>query len=1113
MLKSLMVSVMCLGAFSAFCAELPEPKTGGPGKAPMSLLILIGDRAMDGDAALDPQYEKQLTDAGYRVVKASLLSRLSPEYLRQFGAVILTKLPHAGAQYSPNGQKLVHVDENLGLIQEYVANGGGVLVEPAISEFGEAFADTYNRFLKPFDATLVAQQLRQDSETKGAYAAGVINSPHPIAAGLKNILYPINVLRWDHAYSTTPCVLSKEWTVLASGKSGSGTHQALDNSMVGPQLTTNMMLFAIRPYKKGMVALSAIHSYYTLTQVFYQKDSIGENHTGVIDGIPMFGEKDGRPSDLAKLLDRTYRFLVVNSAKNGIGGGAVELPPQDPAPVCTPVIDWHTAKPPPTWQHRVTGTPLGDGKTTYWDEMPDPLVQGKIVYFKALVGARTALGGGRGTVRQYREAAIKAGYSAIMFAEPLEQIDPQKWGYFVQDCRDNTDDQFVCLPGLNITDFQGGRYLVLGPERFPDPGWLTEDGKKLKAVRMLSLGWYGQLSSVHRAGRIPLHPKMLKQYTGITVYTYDGKGKLVDDALHAYQWAVRSDSNPFPITAHEVNSPDEVALAATTGYQQILPAPSLKQAVEYFRFGLPNYFQCPGRYFISEGPNLDGWSIFNKDIGKAEENRDHYRLGIGVTGEEPITEATLYDGFEVAGRWNPGAKEFRAVVDGFHDRQHEYLLLATDSKGRRVLSSGIRTVCKNWRCRCGDRQNWLGSYWIYTGTDLGALGNYSLPFRNTREGSTGWLGTGGGNPCPILDFPYFSNHLKVEEADIATKYIDAGFEDVAYDAKPIYAVRPTDFTDGTVRMWNFVPRPNVRLQGYDQFFNVALMEVSIRLKRDVEPAPNKAVWPEIAGAMAKNELLLLPGQPPATLPVKETLDLPVGSYVGGIIPLTPGLQLAGKTIGFPAPSPDVLNAYEGTTWKASYLVLKNSSFQYCTGRTGFETDTFAARALKEMGFDGKPPYVFDLQQGKFEKLAYIVDFTSANGGIAGTCRNEPGQALLYDVPLRLSGLNPRCAAAVWRADAKVLDYFACYQGTGYVTLNADKTVEFYAGNVAQCDPALFVSVVIWNGQEAWFRLNNPTKRDITTEFATVSAIKGFKPLKQTITVKAGSSLDVGDLPR
>jgi hypothetical protein len=69
-------------------------------------------------------------------------------------------------------------------------------------------------------------------------------------------------------------------------------------------------------------------------------------------------------------------------------------------------------------------------------------------------------------------------------------------------------------------------------------------------------------------------------------------------------------------------------------------------------------------------------------------------------------------------------------------------------------------------------------------------------------------------------------------------------------------------------------------------------------------------------------------------------------------------------------------------------------------------------------------------------------------------------------------------------------------------------VEFYAGNVAVCDPALFVSVVYWDGKEAWFRVNNPLKTDVTTAFATVPAIRGFKPVRKTITVPAGTSVDV-----
>ena len=48
----------------------------------------------------------------------------------------------------------------------------------------------------------------------------------------------------------------------------------------------------------------------------------------------------------------------------------------------------------------------------------------------------------------------------------------------------------------------------------------------------------------------------------------------------------------------------------------------------------------------------------------------------------------------------------------------------------------------------------------------------------------------------------------------------------------------------------------------------------------------------------------------------------------------------------------------------------------------------------------------------------------------------------------------------------------------------------------------------WDAKIAHFRVNNPTTRDVTTDFATVAAIRGFKPVKTKITVKAGMSVEV-----
>ena len=81
-------------------------------------------------------------------------------------------------------------------------------------------------------------------------------------------------------------------------------------------------------------------------------------------------------------------------------------------------------------------------------------------------------------------------------------------------------------------------------------------------------------------------------------------------------------------------------------------------------------------------------------------------------------------------------------------------------------------------------------------------------------------------------------------------------------------------------------------------------------------------------------------------------------------------------------------------------------------------------------------------------------------------------------------------------------------GEAYVTFDADQTVDFYAGNAAVCDPRPTVSLVMWGKDFAWFRVHSPTDEPITSPFATAAAVKGLKPLKTTITVPAGVSVEV-----
>jgi hypothetical protein len=159
-----------------------------------------------------------------------------------------------------------------------------------------------------------------------------------------------------------------------------------------------------------------------------------------------------------------------------------------------------------------------------------------------------------------------------------------------------------------------------------------------------------------------------------------------------------------------------------------------------------------------------------------------------------------------------------------------------------------------------------------------------------------------------------------------------------------------------------------------------------------------------------------------------------------------------------------------------------------------------------MGFRGETPYRFELRRGQAGGVAWFADFAAAEGGIAGRCLNPAGEELLFHLPLRIAGLSENCPAALWRADRDTLEWFGVHAGTGYVTFDADRTIDFYAGNIAVCDPALAVEIVRWDADNAAFRLHNPTAREIRTRFRTVGDIPGRKALDTEVTLAPGASV-------
>ena len=181
----------------------------------------------------------------------------------------------------------------------------------------------------------------------------------------------------------------------------------------------------------------------------------------------------------------------------------------------------------------------------YYDEQPDVTIKGDLHYFKALVGVHSAFSDGKGTVAEYAAAAKKAGYSLIAFTEQFESLGPKNWAKLVEECAKNSTDTFVCLPGIDIADTEGGRYLAFGQPNYPAKSWLSADGKYFVANNVLSLGFSTHMSVIARPGHSPHQYRMFKHFQGIAAATYKN-GKLVDDGLTGLRLGGEQRLEPHP---------------------------------------------------------------------------------------------------------------------------------------------------------------------------------------------------------------------------------------------------------------------------------------------------------------------------------------------------------------------------------------------------------------------------------------------------------------------------------------------------------------------------------------------------------------------------------------
>jgi len=1067
-------------------AELLDPATGGKDGGPIHLLFLKGNLEIGfgNTIDLDKTLLEKLAEQGFRCTAIRDYHPLSVEFLKQFNCVVwIGPTPISGGPYfNPatwrGGVHTLTVKKNAEVLRQYVERGGGLLINPVIEEAGMSRIEALKELMAPYGANPECAQVRD--ETNKFVAFKFIRqfpahfcwteaiTKHPATEGVKRIYYTDYMMRWDDNYTTIPVFpTDRAWTVLVRGMPGSycgwkqGTVFEWGFWKAGPKKWNEPPIVSVRELGKGRVAVAPIMHFSLFYFPYSKKTNYWEDGFGLQDGRLMETGDGKTPSDLAKLMTNLYRWLSGPGAKLGFGAYDAEKGIK-PTPIPEPVPK-STSE---AWAHE------------------DPMTTGPVRPMKILVGARTAASDGKGSVADYARAAKEAGYDLVCFTETFEKLTDDGYRALVDDCRKLTDDEVAFLPGIDIADSYGSRFLIVGKPRPIRPHLLMPNGKSEPTKRLI---WSGhmtlgmgdvlpiaarpaRLAQVREAGCLP--PDLYSHCPGVAIATYRGEEQ-VDDGLFAYKWQLFNSSIPIPIAVHEVFSPDEVALAAQTGMQCYVNSDTPAHAAYYFRQGLESYGGNPMRYYISSGPLVDSCKL---DDWKSP----HWSVHLKAHGPEPITEVIIRDQRRLHRRFTPRSKAVDLKWHGDLGAHQWFLVELRDARGGKAYLSPIRTLPPKNFTRCMDRQNWfaLPRKSAYTGRLRTYQGRYKPSLPGVKLAAS---------LCPLIQLTYAANGCMVLDWKLGQTLVP-GRPRPGIDSYPIFNALPIPEYDCLVRsIWTTWP-----------VFNDAT-EVTITLKKDLTAAGE--VWPVVGKAGPK----YMYNDPETGERIEGTVekgkyvDLPIGGGAGDIVTLTP-LRLSDRgEFGFAGPG-DGKVVKAGTVYQARFLRAKGK----------------LVAVRRQMGFDGPTPYTFKLTQGKHKAAGWVV-FEAEDAGIAGTVSGplpSGGRA-------RVNGVSPDWPFGVWsdqkdkNGKTRIIHYgFIDGQVATTRFYNVKDGAKFYFGNLlVASDPDLCLNFASpWTEAAAMdseepvtVEVHNPTDKPITATIRTPKAIADRKQVHTEVTVPAGAS--------
>jgi hypothetical protein len=694
-----------------------------------------------GAGWIDLQYLWELHDKGFEVDYTDSLADITADRIQRYNAVVLYVTPdgyEVALRNQPSSKE--KVESFVAVIEKYVESGGGVLLFPheqsIKKQYLQDLTDRWGAKL-PLELIVETDKEKVGKLTNAAYEVPLAFTDQvldsPVGAGVKGIWYPFR-----EAYNAAQggsIEVDSNWQVVVKASKTAET-KPLDAKALQFQLPPGLLtrasvkeptLFAIRSLKSGRIAL--------VNQ--WPQFSVGSGVKWIYNREVLERGVNGKPSDFGKLLENTYRWLAEPSLQNKAAGGYVTKADTLVAP-----------------NRRDAARKEFEYTFWYWeDEVMQWHRPPKFApVFRGLIGAKTSYSSGKGTVKEYADAARKAGLRFVVFLDDFDKLTPEEFATLKADCKKYSDEDLLLLGGFTMDANTGDHMFFYGPDgKWPPEEVRTGPNKtlydlqpqdkdgKFTGYNGKSFDWLFEYHDQH--GNIGYYnfnaaPKGqrisdLRCY-GAAAIRYYKDGKLVEDMTDDYLLTAQGTIPPAPLSFNEVRSPDELVREVNSG--NALTHVQARSVRNIFADGLwwPNQYQSYNT-FPSDGPILHEWphTVRIMTLGSEEfvTLPNAMASRIEVSAERGLKEISIYNGRELFRRFLlNGEKKFSETLLLNATLHKNLVLIATDTQGgkavsfaRRCWKEGGRVVvfcsdhvndCKSGGMLLGHGPNIMLAHWV-----------------------------------------------------------------------------------------------------------------------------------------------------------------------------------------------------------------------------------------------------------------------------------------------------------------------------------------------------------------------------------------------------------------